>query len=136
MIKIQRTTPMLVLFFMGLVTITAQTPENLLGKWRTTYRGEDQKIKTVYEFRKEDGKINAYSIMIKDDEGNSMEDNTLVLDKVTLSDEIGSARYNIELNGHRFDVTARLKLRDEDSLAVIYSFWGAPNLEIWKRVED
>lgn len=112
----------------------AQSKDNLLGKWQTTYDYDDYKIDVIYEIKKEDTNVSAYMFQISIN-GQSQNDNTEVMSNINMINENGTANYKIEYENNKYEVVAALKLATTDKLIVSYSISGFPNEEIWERIK-
>ena len=115
--------------------LNAQSINDLLGKWETTYIEEGEKATVVYEFIKEENQIKAYTILIKDDKGNKEPYKEVALDKIKFKDGKGKGTYFIEYDGDNYDLETDLKLKDATNLELSYSYWGYSDTEIWKKIE-
>lgn len=122
-----------VLLFFTIFIGYSQSQNNLLGKWKTTYDYEGQKLDVVYEIKNNSNKVKAFSIKMTI-LGESQKDDTMVMSNITMNDGKGKTKYYIEYEGKKYNVDAKLKLKDNNTLIVSYSYYGYSDNETWKRV--
>lgn len=122
----------LVLFFTS-YSLQAQSSASLKGKWETTYKLNGETGHVTYSFKDTKGKLQAYSISMKDDKGNEQKDNSLIMDKITFKDGKGTCTYMIKYEGKTYDIKAKLFLKNKNTLEVSYTYYGYSDKETWKR---
>lgn len=118
----------------GASALQAQTASRLLGTWQSTEQEDGETYHVVYEFKEVDQTIKAYTISIKDENGNTESFSDLALDKVSFKQNTGTAIYHFEYEGKQYDVSANLTLKDNNTLLLEYSYWGFSDSETWIRV--
>ncbi|PCE66037.1 hypothetical protein [Sediminicola luteus] len=110
----------------------AQNQEKLHGHWKTTYDYQGDKVEVTYQIKTEAKKTQARTVKMSM-QGQSEKDDTLVMSNITMSNGKGSTKYHIEYEGEKYDVDAKLKLVDKNTLEVSYDFYGYSDTETWKR---
>ena len=116
-------------------SIKAQNNNDLIGKWETTYDDEGEKSYVTYEFKNVSGNLKCYTLYLKNDKGEGVKYNALAMDKITLNNGKGIAKYKYNEGNKNYVFDTKLHLKNQSTLYVSYSFWGYSNTEIWKRVK-
>ncbi|MCT4631063.1 hypothetical protein [Winogradskyella sp.] len=119
-----------------LTKITAQNTNDLIGKWETSYNDKGKNYIVVYEFKKEDKTVKAYTVLIKDEKGEQLEDNSLVLSKIEFKNKKGTCIYSLEYEGELYEIKSKLNLKDNNTLVLSYSYYGFSDTETWKRIKS
>jgi hypothetical protein len=119
-----------------LTKITAQNTNDLIGKWETSYNDKGKNYTVVYEFKKEDKTVKAYTVLIKDEKGEQLEDNSLVLSKIEFKNKKGTCIYSLEYEGELYEIKSKLNLKDNNTLVLSYSYYGFSDTETWKRIKS
>ncbi|UJH68750.1 hypothetical protein [Allomuricauda sp. SCSIO 65647] len=120
-----------------LMSITNLTAQNnpLAGKWEAEYEENNEKSYVTYEFRKENGKLTCYTTYIKDDKGHGEKHESLAIKDVTFEGGKGTGTFIFAHEGKNYEVRAKLKLSDGNTLTISYSAWGYSDSETWKRLK-
>lgn len=118
---------------MSFTMANAQNAESLKGQWGTEYELDGEKTFVVYEFRKSDGKLKGYSILLKDGESKVVKDNTLVMHNIKMNKGKGSATYKMDYEGEKYEVKVTLTLKSKKVLNVSYSYSGYTETEVWVK---
>ena len=119
----------------GMLVVKGQTNEVLKGKWQSSYSEEMELAYLTYEFKEVDGELKAYTILIKDQQGNAHELNELTMDNIRLEDGKGESKFYFEHEGETYEMDAELTLTNEHTLHIEYSFWGFSDSETWHLIQ-
>ena len=133
--KLKNTVLIAMLLIMIITVAKAQSSQELIGKWITTYEEGGEKAYVTYEFKSVKGKLKCYSIAIKDDSGEEGKYESLVMKKIRFKNGKGKATYMYtDEDGENYAFKANLLLKNEKTLTVSYSIMGYSDTEIWTRL--
>lgn len=104
-----------------------------IGKYEVSFDGI--KEKAHYEIREKSDQYKCYSILLIDANGNSFEDNAIVMEDIQITDSIAKALYQIEYEGKKLKVDSQLKMDDEGNVTLSYNYYGYEGKESWKRIQ-
>ncbi len=105
-----------------------------VGKYEVSFDGI--KEKAHYEIREKSDQYKCYSILLIDANGNSFEDNAIVMEDIQITDSIAKAVYQIEYEGKKLKVDSQMKMDDEGNVTLSYNYYGYEGKENWKRLEQ
>lgn len=133
--KVLKTISALAIVVVSLANVTAQTNNPLIGKWEAEYEENNEKSYVTYEFRNENGTLNCYTTYVKDDKGRGEKHESLAIKDITFEGERGTGKFKLAHEGKDYELRAKLKLEDGNTLTISYSAWGYTDKETWKRLE-
>ncbi|MEM8897631.1 MAG: hypothetical protein AAGC85_05980 [Bacteroidota bacterium] len=106
----------------------------LIGTWKASYESAEFTGQILYQFRQEGGKVKAYSVKLTDENGDSMEDNTLAIAISSFENPKGKGIYYIEYEGEKYEIECGLRLSKSGELIISYDYYGYTDTETWQKI--
>lgn len=107
----------------------------LEGRWRVEYDDAWFNGSLVYDLREEEDGLRGYLVATVHQNGQSVSDNSLILELRSWDGTKGEGLYSVEYEGIRYEAECVIELRSAGELRVRYSYQGYDGDEIWARVE-
>ena len=102
------------------------------GYWWAYYK--EYKSTVIYQFTKKNGKLRAYSVEVREDNGKKHQDYSLALEVTSFPNNRGKAKYHYNYKGKKYKINSNLKLTGK-KLQVSYSYYGSQYTEIWTKAK-
>ncbi|MEL6193216.1 MAG: hypothetical protein AAFR66_14260 [Bacteroidota bacterium] len=106
----------------------------LIGTWKASYESEEFTGEVLYQFRQEGSAIKAYSVKLTDENGDSMEDNTIAISINSFENQTGKGTYYMEYEGEKYEVACELRLQKSGRLVISYDYYGYTDTETWQKI--
>ena len=110
------------------------TNSPLIGTWKASYESEEFTGEVLYQFRQEGSTIKAYSVKLTDENGDSMEDNTMAISVSSFENQNGKGTYYMEYEGEKYEIACELKLSSSGKLIISYDYYGYTDTETWQKL--
>ena len=115
-------------------TQPTSTNSPLIGTWKASYQSDEFTGDILYQFRKEGSAVKAYSVKLTDENGDSMEDNTLAIAISSFENQKGKGTYYLEYEGEKYEIACELKLSSSGKLIISYEYYGYIDTETWQKI--
>ncbi|MEM7512496.1 MAG: hypothetical protein AAF388_16295 [Bacteroidota bacterium] len=106
----------------------------LIGTWKASYESEEFTGEVLYQFRQEGSAIKAYSVKLTDENGDSMEDNTMAISINSFENQSGKGTYYMEYEGEKYEIACELRLQKSGKLVISYDYYGYTSTETWQKI--
>ncbi len=106
----------------------------LIGTWKASYESEEFTGQILYQFRQEGSAVKAYSVELTDENGDSMEDNTMAISISSFENQSGKGTYYMEYEGEKYEVACELRLQKSGKLVISYDYYGYTSTETWQKI--
>lgn len=107
----------------------------LVGKWEVFWDEEGFKGSAVYSLQMKNDQLIGTSVLLRDENGQSVTDNTKVFELVEFSDPCGKGIYSIEYDNEKYEVPVDICLKDPSTLSVSYNYYGYRGQELWSKIK-
>ena len=111
------------------------TITDLLGTWKVTYNSDEFVGAIIYELKKENGVIKAFTREYQDENGyGEKAGNEVALIVKEFDGSKGKGQYNITYEGEKYSIDCDIKIINKITFELSYDYYGYGDTETWKKL--